>query len=698
MKKNRLWISALSFCALSIGVLFVTGIAGTGRRTAFSVNLTKAATNNVVTSDAVTTLETFIVNDISYRITGNKTVAVDDLSTDFTRKTLAIPSTVNYKDQSYTVTSVELDHLTKSYQTVKEIVIPNTVTKQVVIKRTHFAEFMKSYNEDEYSETSEAYWDELVEENNRKNFNPINIQAFPVLHKITFLSTTAPEKIAIEKYVDTKDLIFEVPQKAKEKYQKITQKIFIRAMIHYDDWEALHTYKSLKITPTITSKEDANPETHLFSTSDGIYLVKKEAGNGIGKVILLYAKKAQKIKSFSSHIYWNSTREYTLASEIKNGPYKYKLDEIASCALRNIICGIFVVPDTVTTLNSESMPLSTPNYVFISKNCTKLPNYLFIATEDFPPVELVYAPNVTKTDKYTFSNAWVNTLVINKKARISNSIIKQKQVRDILRVDRQIAGASIKAPKSITLKITDQSKNLSASLSKNTGEHLKYIVLSNYFQDNLSYLTVSSKGNLTPKRAAALYVMVYSLESGKHTYVKVNIKNKTFKKGIFTYAINYSATGKHTVTLKKCTPDKHLKTLTIPSTVTYQGKVYKVTGAYAENTYQNFKYLVINERYLMKPIISDSLAKKCNITKIIIPSTMTKGIILTNKLPKLKKIICEGSKAPICLCFYAKTMSQVKVYVPKKAYSNYKSKIEGNGDNWESYCNKNFIKTCIKKY
>lgn len=692
MKKNRLWISVLSFCALSIGVLF-----GTGHFTAFSVNLTKAATNNVVTSDAITTLETFIVDDISYRITGNKTVAVDDLSTDFTKKTLAIPSTVNYKDQSYTVTSVELDHLTKSYQTVKEIVIPNTVTKQVIIKRTHFAEFMKSYNEDEYSDTSEAYWNELVDENNKKNFNPINIQAFPVLHKITFLSTTAPKKIAIEKYVDTKDLLFEVPRKAKKKYQKVTQKILVRAMSHYDDWEGLHTYKSLKITPTITSKEDANPETHIFSTSDGIYLVKKEAGNGIGKVILLYAKRAQKIKSFSSHIYWNSTREYTLASEIKNGPYKYKLDEIASCALRNIICTIFVVPDTVTTLNSESMPL-VPNYVFISKNCTKLPNHLFIATEDLPPVELIYASNVTKTDKYTFSNARVNTLVINKKARISNSIIKQKQVEDIFRVDRQITGASIKAPKSITLKITEQTKNLSASLSKNTGEHLKYIVLSNYRQDNLSCLTVSSKGNLTPKRAATLYVMVYSLESGKHTYVKVNIKNKTFKKGIFTYAINYSGTGKHTVTLKKCTPDKHLKTLTIPSTVTYQGKVYKVTGAYAENTYQDFKYLAINEYYLMKPIIPDSLAKKCNITKIIIPSTMTKGIILTSKLPKLKKIICQGSTAPICLCFYAKTMSQVKVYVPKKAYSNYKYKIEGNGNNWESCSSKNFIKTCIKKY
>ena len=220
------------------------------------------------------------------------------------------------------------------------------------------------------------------------------------------------------------------------------------------------------------------------------------------------------------------------------------------------------------------------------------------------------------------------------------------------------------------------------------------------------YVKLSESGKITAKKAGIAYVLVYSLESGKHKVVKVTVKNTTFKKGIYTYAINDSENGKHTVTIKKCTPGKNQKTLVLPSKVTYKGVTYTVTGVYAEDFLdENSQEHHDSDTHFpcfyypnVKPIISDKVAKKSKITKIVVPATMKQEVLLACKLPKLTKIEFKGKTPPKHVCYWGNTESQITVYVPKEKLSKYRRKIYAYGEDWHWFEVEDYAKKYIKGY
>ena len=85
----------------------------------------------VASGASVVTQGAFVADGISYKITGADTVTVNGLESNFEKTVLQIPEQVAYQQQTFTVTSVEMNQLQQCYENVKKIVIPKTVTENV---------------------------------------------------------------------------------------------------------------------------------------------------------------------------------------------------------------------------------------------------------------------------------------------------------------------------------------------------------------------------------------------------------------------------------------------------------------------------------------------------------------------------------------------------------------------------------------
>ena len=203
----------------------------------------------VASGASVVTQGAFVADGISYKITGADTVTVNGLESNFEKTVLQIPEQVAYQQQTFTVTSVEMNQLQQCYENVKKIVIPKTVTENVVIKRRYLSEFVKIYNagviEEAYDGVTDkddikeyglngafkaAYSEELLGSYSTKKYKKSNdlvlaLQAFPYLQKMKFLGENAPKKIQVEQYVFDDSAYYQVPAGQKNAYQAVTKKI-----------------------------------------------------------------------------------------------------------------------------------------------------------------------------------------------------------------------------------------------------------------------------------------------------------------------------------------------------------------------------------------------------------------------------------------------------------------------------------------
>lgn len=216
---------------------------------------------------------------------------------------------------------------------------------------------------------------------------------------------------------------------------------------------------------------------------------------------------------------------------------------------------------------------------------------------------------------------------------------------------------------------------------------------------------VSDKGVITPKHKGTAYVLVFSEATGAHQLIQVNVENKTFTQGIFTYRINYSS--KPEVTVISCKPAKTMKVLTIPASVVYKGKKYTVTqvcaGDYVIDEYnwqntsysQLFKSGYLRENDTTVPLISEEDAKGSNITEVIFPSTIKRTTSSLGNLTKLTKIIFKGTTAPSLIALSEQNYNMAALYVPAKALTAYKKtnwKWSSNGVKYSgSYSKKSII-------
>lgn len=647
----------------------------------------------------VSAQEVFTQNNICYEVTGSNTVEVDDLTKEYNQKRLEIPETVTYNNQTYMVTAVNMDHLGPIYHSVEEMLIPASVTEQVVVARQdydRYIQYMLEHGNDDYEDLNlrkdffglvddEGEW--TVSYDNGQNF-----QAFPNLKQISFLGKTPPKNIQIERYVFEYDLCYIVPEGTENAYKTVAKDINVFFFAGYNGVKECSSYKVRKISPLIMQENHNNIEKNIFSTKKGLYLVKEKAETGTGKVILLHAYPQVDL------VGQIQTLEYVMESTVKNGKYTYAVDEVESAAFTEINTYVLTIPDTVTTLNEASLP-SEAWYVFLSKNVKKLPVGVMQYEIAQPSCRLLYA---TGLKEYKYNSIGADILIVNKETKIKN----ENQIgSEVKRVTPVSSGEAIKV--SDKLKVTvSESKRLKASFKKKTKEHLMYMLLCTSHRssddDENSYVRMSDTNQITAKKAGVSYVLVYSLESGKHKIVEIESKDRTFKKGIYTYAINNTG-AKNTVTIKKCEPGKNIKTLVLPSSVTYKGITYTVTGAYGQPSFdlEDYDYDVhfkegMNEKFYKtgQPIVSHKTAKKSKIKKIVVPATMTEEVILTSKLSKLNTIECKGKKPPKVLCYWGADETQVTVRVPKNKVGKYKSRVYGQGKDW----NRNSVKKYVKKY
>lgn len=641
--------------------------------------------------------EIFTQDNICYEVTGSGIVEVDDLTEGFNENVLTIPSTVTYNNQVYTVTSVNMDHLARYYSMVQEMVVPSTVIERVVVMRTDYASYIDKVKKGEFDsyddeELAKTIFGDDYNENDKEDYDSryeaLNYQAFPNLKIVHFLGEIAPSVIQIEKYVYDEDLYYEVPVGKIDAYMTNVKNINLFFYAGYND---AYLYKTREIFPVVMSQDGSVPESNLFSTSKGEYLVKEKAQGGVGKVVLIHAVSKDPYYTYP---------EYSVESRVTNGVYSYDVDEIETAALTDVRALVLNIPDSVTVLNRESIS-AFASCVFLSKNCKKVPDSVIEFHDSDEGTPFVYATGLEKIGKYDPFFITCGKLVVSKKATIKDAKMKYP---NLVRVTPVKKGATIKAPKEISVNI-NQSKSIKASFKSKTKEHLKYMLLDfdsvNMDGEN-EYVKLSENGKITAKKAGVAYVLVYSLESGKHKLVTVRVKKDTFKQGIYTYAINNDEDGKNTVTIRKCSPNKNQKTLELPSKVTYKGITYTVTGVYAEEAidWDKVKYTDNNISYYPnpKPIISDKVAKKSKITKIVVPATMVDAVFLTCKLPKLTKIEFKGKTPPKKISYWAKTKSQVTVYVPKKKLSKYRKRIYGYGKDWNCTEVTGYTKKYIKGY
>lgn len=642
-----------------------------------------------------------IVDGMGYRVTGDGTVTLYDLFEVPKGEVLEIPAEILSEGETYTVTSVEME-LTAVYPTIREIRVPSSVTGQVKICRRGLAEYLSLVNDDPWSDEA---WEvlEQMRQPGESHDETIGYQALPALERVSFAGEQAPIEVSVEKYLtDGMDLIYEVPEKCVEIYRQVIQPAYIYKMAHFDDWEGMHSYEHYPVPVTLQETGTEKPEVHYFENEDGIYVVKEEAGDGVGKVALIRAKQGITVYETDPLAYMDGLkgREKTLASEIEHEGYQYVLDELTRCSLLDFFCDVFTMPDTVTTLNPECMPRGISNFIFVSKNVTELPARIMLSNEDYPGVRLLHAPGVIKIDERAFSGfSGVHRLVVAEGAQIPAEMLDGKGVKYIEQVKLPEESAEIRVPDSLELYVGETAR-VNAMLSEETGETLQYMNFSPYANVNRKYMKVSKGGKVLAKRATDCYVLVYSLESGAHEYIKVEMQKKTFRDGIYTYAINFDQEVPK-VTILRCEPTEDMTTLVLPSQVTYEGVTYKVKRVDGAEKYVSYARKLMYCEKELAAFIPDEIAAKSKIRKIVVPAGLKGAVILAAKLPELEEVEIRGKEIAKRCIVWMEEINDVMVTVPRKIEEQDAGELVAMGEDWDTYSDyglwKQFRKNGIKE-
>lgn len=124
-----------------------------------------------------------------------------------------------------------------------------------------------------------------------------------------------------------------------------------------------------------------------------------------------------------------------------------------------------------------------------------------------------------------------------------------------------------------------------------------------------------------------------------------------------SYSVTVNSKGTAAVTVSRIR-NKNIKSVVIPTTVTIAGKEYKVTKIAPKAFYGCTKLRQVTIGTNIKTIGKNSFGNCRKLKKVVITSA---------------KVTAVGKNA------FAKTASNMKVYIPKKNYKAYKNKLVGAG-------------------
>lgn len=619
------------------------------------------------------TKTTFTADDYIYTVlsSSDKTVAFTGIAGEITATTITIPKTVIYENETYTVTSVDYDSKYQLFDSVTSIVVPESVTEEFVITNSLI-------NESMFLEHSEP-----------------DLVPFPYLTDITFLSATAPKKISILTYLAGYALTYHVPDGSEASYEAIAESNQQLLPDRYDAIDGDSTYKAIDIKPVIVSSSQPEKESELFSTEYGVYLVTKSAADGQGEVTLIDSKKLVPVKEYETEgnmiyvrPYWG---EYTMESEVSYKNYDYTVTGLGKNALAGIQVAVLTIPDTITQMEDHCIDATDLKAIFFSANCRTIPAKVFITGENDANLALIYFPaTVTELKENALSCVVTANLVVPKNAKhASTEYNKCNIVTETTTSSNDVEASGLTVPKdTLTTKIS-QTKSLGVTIENtNSTEAMMYVSLDN------GTAKVSQKGVVTPKHKGTGYIVAFTSRSGKHSMMKVTVKDTTFTSGIYTYRVNYDT--KATVTIIGCSPKSSTTKLVFPSTVTYNKKKYTVTQIMAGDSMMDesrvFEYTGKNgypRTYdYQAPLIAAKTAKKSNITEIVIPATVKLQVSNLGELPKLKIIRFKGTTVPTFISMTKSVLSNATVYIPKKAITAYKKttwQVILSDSEWRTY-------------
>jgi hypothetical protein len=567
------------------------------------------------------------------------------------RKDLTIPGTVSINQQVYTVRLVDIRWEYYENDTYKDFY--NSVTKLT------FADtFQGTLN------------------------NPLF--AFQNVRTMEFMGTTAPQsvKVSISNRSQNPDVVFLVPVGTESAYSKV-----ITESLSYYNGSDLYEM-DIPMTPTVISKGTTKIENGVFSKDGLLYQVTSTAKTGTGKVQLIG------ITSEKKHSYLN------LPKELTNNGYTYELTKLCKFSLVHIGAAVIIVPDTVTEMESSVFDKQV-ELLFLSKNCKVIPTNMITDENDDSSLRYVYVPEgvTTITDK-AFSDIMKNEgsiilptsiQTLGKQSLYSFKLVTFLNKQPIAKLTSAIkSGTTVKVnssaisayQKALSSKIsvvaaknvvkstklsvnysslslnTAQTSTLKGTLTKGSNETVFWL------STDTGIFEVSSKGIVNPKKAGVAYAIAYTRTSGLYKAVKVTVTDKLITDGIYTYRVT-DATRK-TVSLYQIKPTASTKKLSIPETITYNGKTYQVTGAIAD------------PQDTGKPLI-DIKYKNNKIESISFPKTLTGVIGYLGELKSIKSITFQGKTAPASIQNWyddgGLLAFQAIIYVPKGSVAAYTSAL-----------------------
>jgi hypothetical protein len=589
-----------------------------------------------------------------------KTVSVTRMEPSETTRDLIVPDSITHEGITYQVTDINFDNKLIQYECVRTITIPASVTGTILITSTQLNDLLP-----EDANTIERPY----------------LVPFPNLEKVTFLGRTAPKSINIFSYLSYNDMIYHVPSGSEAGYEAVSIKSFSQRMLGHYGLDSDHTFLEYKVAPVIVSDTHNNPEPHLFQTQKGVYLVTESAQGGTGTVALIKAKELvrryyYKTPNSGMYIYpeWD---DYTIESEAAIGSYRYTVTALNTGALldfRKIT--MLTIPDTITKMEDNSIYAGDYlNYVFFSKNCKIISDKIFNSGENGAQNGILfYVPNGVTKIEGSFHSIRIKQLYLPDGISTPKNLVKAcdkiifYEPANSLSLSNSIKLTSNK----VTVSIGSTKKIIATNTKPNRTDTIHFLTM------DPTIANVSDSGVITPKHKGTAYIVAFSEATGAHQLIQLTVKDTTFKKGIFTYRINYSKTPE--VTIISSEPTKSQKVLAIPSSVDYKGKKYTVTQVSAGDYIideLNWKAYTPKNGYpriydTLAPLISDKFAKASNITEVVYPSTIKRTVSSLGNLPKLKKIVFKGMKAPSLLAFSDQNYKSATIYVPKKALAAYK--------------------------
>lgn len=598
--------------------------------------------------------EVILSDDIyQYMITNEEKneVALIGLTATEAREELAIPGRVVVKDQEYTVTALGIRWDYYNDSTYKD-----------------FYESVKKLNFDE---------DFIGTVNNP-------VYAFPHVRTMEFLGTVLPQEVnvSLSNRTSNPDVLFIVPKGTEDAYRKI-----INEGISYYNGSDLYEMDIL-MNPTIVAKGTDTIEPGVFSQDGLLYQVTDSAKAGKGKVQLIGITNEKK------HSY------LALPKELTNNGYTYQLTKLCKFSLVRIGASVIIVPDTVTEMESSILDKQV-ELLFLSKKCKVIPSNMIIDENDESNLRYVYVPEgVTTISDQAFNDIMENegsiilpttVKTLGKKSLYSFKLVTFLNMKPITGISGVIKnGTTVKVNSSViatyqkalgskisvvaaknvvkSTKLTINNTSLSLStiqtstlkgtLAKGSNETVFWL------SSDESIFEVSSKGAVNPKKAGTAYAIAYTRTSGLYKTVKITVTEKLITSGIFTYRVTDAV--RRTVSLCMIKPTSTTKKITIPETITYNKKTYKVIGALADPDDAS------------KPIIGSKYNNN-KIESITFPKTITGTVGYLGELKSIKSITFQGKTAPTDIVYWyadgGYLAFQATIYVPKGTVAAYSSAL-----------------------